>query len=274
MITFDYADRLTEKQLEQIRSLVDACIAYEGLTLSCPQLSGEDVQVYLYYETRKKDALKSVLIAYPCGEYAEITAFTHPSCRCLGMFTALFERFLSQNDDLAICFYPDGCSYDALAALTALECEYTGTERLMECTLTPGAFSGSFSCSLEVCDDLSVLVPIHSSAFGLSSDESADFLKASLEEGAVSWLIKKEDRPVGMCLGTAEDDTVYLFAFCILPDLQNQKMGTEALLLLLDCLSEAYRTVKIQVTEENEPAYRLYCHAGFHGEEELMEYWY
>lgn len=277
MISFNYADSLTPKQLEQIDALADACIRYEGLTLGRPQLSGEDALVYLYYESRKKDVPKSVLIAYVYDDYAEVSAFTDPSCRCRGYFTSLFERFLSENDGLSVCFYPDGCSYDALAAMDALECEYTGTERLMECSLDSLSFDSDtdFPCSLKACDDIAVLAPIHSDAFGLSVQESTDFLTTSVaEDGAVAWLIRYNDEPVGLCLGTADGDSVYLFGLCIHPKFQRRSIGEHALKLLLSCLKDAYRIVRIQVTEENEAAYRLYCKLGFGGDEELMEYWY
>lgn len=275
MITFDFANELKETSAESINRLADACIAYEGLTLSRPDLSGEDTQVYQFFESKKQSSPLGVLIAYPCEEYTEITAFTHPDFRCQGIFTSLFSRFLEKNGEGPVCFYPDGCSYDALCTLEVLDCEYSGTEQLMSCDLKSRPrlpFSPAFR--LNVCDDPDLLAPIHSSAFGLTLDESREFLQESLQDDAVCWLITNEDTPVGMCLGSADKDTVYLYGLCMDPKYQHQGMGTDALALLLDCLSDVYRTVKVQVTEENEAAYRLYCRAGFVSTQELMEYWY
>lgn len=275
MIRFRYASQLKDSQIEGIHALVDACIAYEGLSLTMPQLDEEDTQVFLSYAGSRIDQPLGVLIAFPGEEYFEVTAFTHPDCRCEGIFTSLFERFMAKNGETAVCFYPDGNSYDALATLDVLECEYSGTEQMMTCDLKnrpllpiPDALS------LEVCDDIPLMEGIHSRAFGLEPEDSRTFLTESLENGAVCWLIRKDNQPAGICLGTADGDNVYLYGFCIDPDLQQQGIGTGALAMLLDCLSDVYQTVTIQVTEENTAAYRLYCSAGFTSTQELMEYWY
>ena len=275
MIRFRFANTLKEKHLEDISRLVDACIAYEGLTLSMPDLSDEGVQVYSFYPTKKEENLLGVLVAYPFEEYTEITAFTHPDCRCQGIFTSLFQRYLEKNGDGPVCFYPDGCSYDALATLEVLECEYNGTEQLMHCDLNRRTkLSYPASLSLEESDDLSLLSKIHSDAFGQTQTDSRLYLENALADGAVCWLIKDQETPVGLCLGTGSEDTVYLFGLCIAPAHQRKGLGTAALGLLLDCLAESYQSVSIQVTEENTAASRLYCKAGFTSVQELQEFWY
>ncbi len=277
MITFYNASQLSKQQIDRIYQLVDACIAYEDLTLGHPDLDSEDVQVYQYFQTKKSTDPLSVLIAYPGDDYTEITAFTHPKRRCQGLFTSLFERYMSQNDEGPVCFFPDGCSYDALSTLEVLECEYSSTEHLMSCHLKDRPvlpFSPHFS--LTICDDSEreKLASIHSRAFDMSLDESRTFLRDSFDDDAVCWTICKGDTTVGLCLGSADEDTVYIYGLCIDPRFQNKGYGQNALALLLDCLSESYQTVRIQVAEENTAAYRLYCKAGFVSTQELMEYWY
>ncbi len=277
MITFYNANQLSKQQIDRIYQLVDACISYEGLTLGHPDLNSEDVQVYQYFQTKKSTEPLSVLIAYPSDDYTEITAFTHPKRRCQGLFTSLFERYMSQNDEGPVCFFPDGCSYDALSTLEVLDCEYSSTEHLMTCDLKTRPilpFSPHFD--LLACDesDIKALVAIHSRAFDMSLDESTEFLQSSFDDDAVCWKITKGEHIVGLCLGSADKDTVYLYGFCIDPRFQNKGYGQNALALLLDCLSDAYTTVRIQVAEENTAAYRLYCKAGFVSTQELMEYWY
>ena len=276
MIRSGNAGKLNERQRSQILGLYEACAEYEGLTLSEPELSDPETLVFRYYEGRKEDELLAVLLAYKEEECMEVTAFTHPGHRCRGFFTGLFEHFLQAvGEDMPVCFFPDGNSYDALCTLDELEAEYTGTDHLMDCNLRdhPEVRSDN-AFSLEVCEDLSQLAGIHSRAFELEEAASGDYLKTALDDGAVAWLFKKGTDPVGMCLGTADSDSVYLFAFCIDPEYQGKGFGSACLSLLLDCLAGAYQTARVQVTEENAPAFALYRKAGFISREELMEYWY
>lgn len=277
MIRFNYASQLTSPQIDRIHKLVDACIEYELLTLGHPDLDADEIQVYQYFQTKKSIDPLAVLIAYPSDDYTEITAFTDPKHRCQGLFTALFQRYMSQNDEGPICFFPDGCSYDALSTLEVLDCEYTSTEHLMSCELKTRPllpFASDFD--LFACDDTDIeaLSAIHSRAFDMPLDESKEFLQSSFDDDAVCWMIRKGDTPVGICLGAADTDTVYIYGFCIDPRFQKKGYGQDALALLLDCLSEVYTTVRIQVSEENTAAYHLYRKAGFVSNQELMEYWY
>ena len=299
-----------EAQLGRIRALFNACVQYEGLTLSFPDLTDESVYISCIYDVPDRGPASdpaapvtdssvftgtkpqgsagsqavssgtpeflSVLIAFIEDDYIEMTAFTHPLHRCEGLFSCLFRHFLeTEADERPISFYPDANSYDALMTLDMLEAEYTVTEHVMICELAKHCTCpADTSVSMNVCDDRKLLTAIHSKAFGLSKKESGTFINTALDDDAAAWIFKKEEKTVGMCFGSADNDTVYLFSFCILPEYQGKKIGSQCLSMLINVLAGAYRYAKVQVTEENEAAFALYKNAGFESKEELMEYWY
>ena len=273
--------------------MVKRCIEFEHLEIAPPDFTDPDADVYLYIERKKtqKDSIRSVLIAYDLGESLEVTAFTDPERRCQGYFTSLFLKLIADHEDVPVCFYTDGCSYDALKTLEVIDAEYEGTEHVMSLKSTLDA-SAETSETVRICpagaQDLPRLADIHSRAFGLEEDESLAFLEDVLSRGDSLFLFRadtegldtddhrdntKPDHVIGLCALSVSEGGTGLYGFCIDPDAQQKGYGTTALAGLLDGAGIRY-PVTLHVTEENKAAFRLYSGAGFVSIQELMEYWY
>ncbi len=268
---------LTPALQKKAEDLFAACAAYEGLTLSAPDLIAPEERVYLYLDDEDPSRLNAFLVTYDNGDYYEMTAFTRPECRQKGYFTKLFDRLISEiGEEAALCIYTDGCSYDAFATLEFfLGAQYTSTEHLMTLDLSKYPEKHpSGDTALEDSSDIALLSRIHSRAFDVKQKESRDYLRQAVSDGSVLWEITSAGKPCGLCLGTAGEDEVYLFGLAIDPDFQGKGIGTQAMDLLLSSLKGNYKTVKIQVSEEDAAAYALYCHEGFQTAQELQEYWY
>lgn len=278
-------EQLTPELIQKAEEVVSACVQYEGLTLSMPDLDSQDEKIYLYFGSAAGKKLLAFLAAYDNGGYFEVTAFTLPEYRRKGIFTKLFRKFIADaGEETPLCFYTDGYSYDAFAALEfGLGAEYASTEHLMELDLSslsdggisvPSGWQTSGSVTLEDSRDIRLLSRIHSRAFEVGQKDSEEYLKQALDGGSVLWKISAGGKPCGLCIGSAGDEEVYLYSFAIDPDFQGRNIGTSALRLLLRSLKNDWSRAKIQVSEENSAAYALYRSAGFKTVQELQEYWY
>ena len=277
--------------------MVKRCIEFEQLEIAPPDFTDPDAEVYLYIERKKaqKDSIQSVLIAYDLGESLEVTAFTAPERRCQGYFTSLFLKLIADHEDMPVCFYTDGCSYDALKTLEVIEAEYEGTEHVMSLQSTLDA-SAETSETVRICpasaQDLPRLADIHSRAFGLEEDESLAFLEDVLSRGDSLFLFQVDTEglntddhrdntspdlskadAIGLCALSVSEGGTGLYGFCIDPKVQQKGYGRAALARLLGSAGITY-PVTLHVSEENESAFRLYRKAGFVSVQELMEYWY
>lgn len=294
MIKIKDFSELTEKDKTSIRELINDCIRYEQLELAVPDLEAEEGTAYLYFESAKNPKLISVLLCYDLEEYLEVSAFTSPSHRCQGAFTSLFQKLIESYDEVPVCFYPDGNSYDALMTMEVLECEYSGTEHLMrldkqpaktgdsavtedkqieENVTTKKANNATVTLYPATKDDLLALVAIHSAAFDMEKEDSIAFLEQSFDTGETIWCIAAGGTIVGLVLTSIQPDQTNLYGLAIHPEYLGKGYGRDAVNVLLQ-KSEITFPVTLHVTEENEAAYKIYKNIGFVTTQELMEYWY
>lgn len=291
---------LTAKEKASIRELIDDCIRYEQLELAVPDLDEEEATAYLYYLSPKNPKLVSVLFCYDLEDYLEVSAFTSPRHRCQGAFTSLFQKLIEGYEEIPICFYPDGNSYDALMTMEVLECEYSGTEHLMRLDRRPKdnkakdpADSAQLAVALHPAkeEELLSLGAIHSAAFDMEEEESKAFLEQAFDSGETIWCItangtgkqaeavnsaNQATQPkelVGLVLTSIQPDQTNLYGLAIHPKYQGKGYGCAAVQALLQ-MPEITFPVTLHVTEENEAAYRIYKKLGFRTTQELMEYWY
>lgn len=281
MIKIKEFTELTEKDKASIRELIDDCIRYEQLELAVPDLDEEDGIAYLYYQSSKNPKLISVLFCYDLEDYLEVSAFTSPAHRCQGAFTSLFQKLMEGYEETPVCFYPDGNSYDALMTMEVLDCEYSGTEHLMKLEHRPevagdaAIVENNTTVTLYPAtkDDLLALVAVHSAAFDMEKEDSIAFLEQSFDTGETIWCITANNTIVGLVLTSIQPDQTNLYGLAIHPEYQGKGYGRDAVNVLLQ-KPEITFPVTLHVTEENEPAYKIYKGMGFVTTQELMEYWY
>ena len=286
MIDRKTASRLTPSEKSMILSLEEQCRQYEQLELSAPDLDDPEAEILMYFEEPRGN-LVSVLIAYDIGEALEVKAYTHPEKRSRGYFSALFETLLNEHEEVPVCFYTDGCSYDALSVLESIDAEYEGTEHILQLkNADDNDLSGPAVPEVEIRTAGSSLFPalsrMHARAFDVEEEDSLSFLEAASVQGDLiqAFFIHTGGQPecCGFAiLSTADDGSAAsgtsLYGFTVDTEHQGQGIGTAALQALLMMPNLSF-PVTLQVTEENEAAWKLYRHAGFESVSELMEYWY
>ena len=281
MIKIKEFTELTEKDKASIRELIDDCIRYEQLELAVPDLNEEDGTAYLYYQSSKNPKLISVLFCYDLEDYLEVSAFTSPAHRCQGAFTSLFQKLMEGYEETPVCFYPDGNSYDALMTMEVLDCEYSGTEHLMRLEKRPAVArdaaiaenNATVTLYTATKDDLLALVAVHSAAFDMEKEDSIAFLEQSFDTVETIWCIAADGTIVGLVLTSIQPDQTNLYGLAIHPEYQGKGYGRDAVNVLLQ-KPEITFPVTLHVTEENEPAFKIYKNIGFVTTQELMEYWY
>ena len=132
--------RLTGRQISDIDHLIQECRAFSPIRLSFPFEEGS--VFYLAYERKDgADMLVSVLaLIIPnmddSDETFECLAFTRPSCRRKGYFSALFEAAEELFEDANLLIPCDGQDEAVLPVLHSLGAELDSCEYKMERTLT------------------------------------------------------------------------------------------------------------------------------------------
>jgi ribosomal protein S18 acetylase RimI-like enzyme len=246
-----YTPKLSPVQLEKLRRLVNLCREAEGISLSCP----EDGDGYWILEEDGGEFL-SVLAACKTGENEwECCGFTRPDCRRKGYFSQILSLVCGENGAFAqsdLYFPCDGKSQDALRTLEHMEAQPVSAEYMMEYDLTQAP-------------------PVSGKNDGLTlalsePDEDAVFRASASLPGASS---------AACCMLSARGDTVYLYGLEVSQALRRRGIGTAFLAALLPVLkARGFRTLKLQVSGENDAALRLYKKTGFLITETLSYYLY
>lgn len=298
-------NRLNEKQLKKVRTLLDACRDYEPITLTPPMTADSCFQpglpcFYLLYENNELVSFLSLFLPDPY--YGEAMGFTHPMARQRGYFKQLWNEALIKLDDyiedMELLFVIDGNSADALAALDAMEGEYQYSEYILEKEMnilkTDTETDTAALClqrvhpsaqSLKQCADL------HEAIFCDGRSASEAFIREMFETPDTATFLAyhaarpaeqpsgsntKEagfEHPIGIFHLTEWESGTYLAGFGILPELQGQGLGTTLLHAIPACLTPGHTTLSLQVGSLNEAAFGLYQKEGFR-ETSHRDYYY
>lgn len=273
-------NRLNEKQMKKVQTLLNACQDYEPVTLT-PPLTAEGCFdsalpcFYLLYENNELVSFLSLFL--PDQYYGEVMGFTHPMARQRGYFKQLWnEALLKLEDyieDMELLFVTDGNSGDALAALEAMEGEYQYSEYILEKDMAsdPGTDADSdiqTILSLQQIQPsdqtLKQCIDIHETIFCDSHSASEAFIKEMFNTPLSStYLAYEQNHPVGILHLTEWESGVYLSGFGILPELQGQGLGTVLLRAISSYLKPGHTLLSLQVGSLNEAAFGLYKKEGF-----------
>ena len=190
--------RLTGRQISDIDHLIQECRAFSPIRLSFPFEEGS--VFYLAYERKDgADMLVSVLaLIIPnmddSDETFECLAFTRPSCRRKGYFSALFEAAEELFEDANLLIPCDGQDEAVLPVLHSLGAELDSCEYKMERSLTENdlpdmsAAGARLSCQTSLDSEEALLTVLHSLR---NRNASSLFLHVSGENPAAVNLYKK-----------------------------------------------------------------------------------
>lgn len=245
---------LTDTQIRDIHRLETACQIHDSISLTFP--IEENTVYFLLYD---EDVLLSALSAFFNGEDAwECSAFTLPEYRNRGCFTRLMDSFLDDAGEYDVIFTVDEKCIDTGKTLKALEAELWYHEYLMEFLLPAG-----------------ITVPKPGKESRLSYFPG---LETVFPAGDMEFQIMEGSLPVGNFHLSVHGDRVYFYGFEIKEEFRRQGLGSAALTLLLNDLTQLHETivksVYLQVSGNNEPAVALYKKTGFQITETISYYLY
>ena len=188
-------------------------------------------------------------------ETFECLAFTRPSCRRKGYFSALFEAAEELFEDANLLIPCDGQDEAVLPVLHSLGAELDSCEYKMERSLTENdlpdmsAAGARLSCQTSLDSDSSTVY-----SFCLSQENS---------------------RPAAVCRTVSFGSKICFYGFLVEETLRGQGFGEEALLTVLHSLrNRNASSLFLHVSGENPAAVNLYKKTGFRITETLSYYLY
>ncbi len=288
---------LSKKERSEIEYLLADCRRAEGIHLSFPY---DDLSsVHLLWENDSSAAgraLSAVLgLIIPQNEDfdepAECFAFTHPSRRRQGLFTALLDAVEEEIEDYELLFAVDHTSPGALHTLESLGAEEASTEYLMEYNLAetaaaPALFSQSSRLFCLETEEIPGTIRYDFFLRGSVSPETTDeaaFSPTISAEPALSAAVPAEPafsatgpaEPAALCRTMNFGSRACFYDFVVEERLRGAGLGREAFLLVLDSLRKKHCSgVFLHVTADNLSAVSLYKKTGFRISETLSYYLY
>lgn len=246
-----HTKKLNQNQKDQISRLSKDCRSAEPVTISIP--ADEDGYFYLLYEGSELCAVLSLF--FPDLDTCECTAFTHPTHRRRGLFTALLEEAMEDigqledklNTEIVFCFTVDGYSLDATATLNSLEAELWYSEYMMEKAV-------NFSVPPEKLIFSSPLLPDTNTKCECFFKNQPDHVHCRL---------------------ISQGNAAYLYGLEVQSNLRRQGLGERFINCLIPSLASfGFTRICLQVSSQNEAALALYKKTGFQICQTLSYYLY
>lgn len=265
------AKGLSERQLEEISRLEEACCRYEPLQMKLnwdmlrarPQ---DCINDFLCYEG---DELVGLIGLYDIAQKSkeiEITGMVHPQFRRKGIFTKLFKKAMERCSDInaeRVLLISEHSTVSGIEFVKSVGARYTCSEYRMKFQQASVPFVPTYGITLKKADYdcFRELGSLDSICFNDIIEEGADFSPDSFNTTLVAYLNGSLVGKIGLLKEIGEG---YIFGFAVKPELRGKGYGREILSLALNnFLSEQITTVFLEVAVENERALNLYKSCGF-----------
>lgn len=253
-------NRLTVHQKKEIGLLVDECRSLHSIKISFPFEDGS-----LFFLAYEECAAGPVLVCALAlimpetddfDETAECLAFTHPSFRNKGYFSAVFEEAGAEFEEMNLLIPVDGQDPAVIPVLESLGAEYDSCEYRMELALScpfPNNAAAP-SCRRLVCRSVN----------GPDSSVSYSFS-----------LAEETSHPIAFCRTASFGSNICLYSFLVEEGYRGRGLGEEALLSVIEILrSRGNEVLFLHVSGDNDAAVSLYKKTGFRITETLSYYLY
>lgn len=268
MLIFEY-NKLKNKQLKDIKELVSACNAYEGLE-RFPILENDNLYedmncFYLYYEENK--LISALIIDQPAFSEAEITGYTLPAFRRQGYFYELLEKAMNElayYDIYKIVIVAEPKSKSGTAAATALaDYEYSEYMLLHDLSQTNKENINTNIRFEEIREvdtlDRSINCPDD------SMNESMEAAKIAIQTDRMLCLLAYlKEEPAGICSVSLEGDRAYLFGLYVLEKYRRKGIGYSFVQEIINISHKAEKKGLMLQVGNNTKALNLYLKSGFH----------
>ena len=293
--------RMGDRRQAAVRELESRCMKTDQTVHRMYLKSDCNLDPFMkcFYIREKKGSPKSVLsISNMEDGRAEITAFTDPEYRRMGLFLELFGEaadMLRERGFDRVYFVHEPASKDGKKVLDRLGARYEKSEYMMEKRLDGNG--GADSCrsgKSRIClegegltgeeiliseagpDDLERLTGLLADCFSMDPEYARERLR---EESGGSgpeyslWKACVKEELAGMCAVCREKETASLFDVCVRREDRRKGIGSALVRGVLDELTAAgIRRVRLQTGSERAAAVRLYRSLGFEETDRLDYY--
>lgn len=271
------ANKLDNKQKQQIKELVEQCLAYDHLErdvcLDEDMNYYEDMDsFYLYY---KKESLVSVLTVFcPDGKEVEISGYTHPHHRRKGYFLELLDRAeeeLVDFDLYQVTLVVEPSSVSGRGVADICEAEYEKSEYMLQLDMeqfhvSKQTFHRASGLTIRRMEeaDLEEAVSISQTIFQTERDFEYSLLEqVLLNENMMSYLAYLEGRCIGICNLEYGRNHATIFGIGILPEYQGKGYGRELFVAVIEKGKSGIVHILLSVSSANRSACGLYKSLGF-----------
>jgi len=229
---------------EAALKLVDECAHHDG-TREIADIKSITALVFnpdisLFFTAEIGGKLAGIVALFvPTPDEAELAGFVSPLFRKQGIFTKLRElakKEVSKYGIPVILYVCNEQSVPGIGMLSTTHMPYDHTEQVMELPMAAVPEPSDISLRLISLEDLDELVSITEKIF----NESRENIRVSLENTLKfsyrkTYLLNRGSRVFGMghLSFLPEDDSVFLYGFGILPEIQGQGFGRKGLLALI-----------------------------------------
>lgn len=240
-----------------------------GLMLIPDSEETEDVFYLLGEEDDKLVSFVSVFC--PDGEYAEITGFTPFEHRHKGYFTELLDLAEEAAEELfgdvdfvyeAATDDPDTLHFLTESELSVVKSECMMQDMASEPAKALGPLVNLSAPLTQEC--LPAMVPIMEACFPEYFQIAEGYLSDVLANKATKsyFICLPDGTRIGLVHLTFSDSVVYLSGLGILPEYRRNHYAEESICRIRQMLAPD-QVLTLQVTRQNEPAFRLYEKLGF-----------
>ena len=268
------ATSLSEKQLQDIKELENACSRYEKLSMKLNwdmlnTRAHHETNDFLYYENNQLIGFLGLYGFGPRPKEIELTGMVHPEHRRRGIFKGLF------NEAKKVCHSRD---VERILIITERSCPsgtgftkstgavYSFSEYRMKFNeMTVPSFIGhGITLRKAESRDYPTIKKMDALCFG-ASDDSLEEESSSLQDSYRALYISELDgKFIGKIGTTMEGEDGYIFGFVVAPEYRGKGFGRETLsLALLKLQSMNIHTILLEVAVQNENALSLYKSCGF-----------
>lgn len=266
---------LTLEEQREIRRLADICTKFEPvqIKLNYDMLAGRAgrrTDDFLFYHY---DLLLGFLGVYQFGRpEAEISGMVHPNFRRQGIFSRLLDQALpslQQRNLNRLLLIVDRSSAAGAGFAASRGATISFSEYAME--LAPGhsveALPQTDGLTFRRADmrDSFAMATLDSACFGGPTMEMKTKTELKMKDPSYRGVIAEQDgRVIGKISVHRDDESAFLFGFCMHPDRQRRGYGRQLLTAVVaDLNKQGVNRVELEVACENEHALQLYQSLGF-----------
>ncbi|MHB8071091.1 MAG: GNAT family N-acetyltransferase [Candidatus Cryosericum sp.] len=270
--------RLSTKQLEQVRQLAALCEERDGVSMdarldfgaleSGPADSSSCVLRYA------NGVLVGFAGMYSWGEitHVELVILVHPQFRRQGIGRGLLhtvlllcrKRGVTQLLLVVPRELPGSAVFARQAGTRHAHAEYTLD---LDASKIPAGVSNAHPVELRRAgtDDIPVMAAIAGAAFKVPFEEEQESLARLMRDSArTTWLGALDGLPVGVVQSADDDGRIFIVHFAVRPEMQGKGIGRQMLLAIIrGLLDTGQQRITIEVETENEHALGLYESCGF-----------